>query len=529
MVFTVSTLAASRKGNVEARQGGSRPPTSNLLHRYYLDVALLAVIGLVWWQLQSRGAFLVQSLGSSELSIDYTLLLGPVLGLLAAGLIVLRIFPWAAAFLARITEPFGPPWIVHVIRHLSRDPMTPAMLVVLVMLATSLGIMGSVFSTTLERGQRERAMYEAGADLRFQVSPGSVSDSQASSLRDRDGVGGLAEAYRTPAYLTTTGFSTSAALLAVDADSIDDVAWFRSDFANGRSLTELAQMLKGTTPGGNATQSAGGIPIPANATRLAVWARPGGSAQYVSLWARLTDSRGQAVDALVGNLEAARWERLELELTPAGLISERQPSGAAAPVFEPPFTLVSLLVRSGLRENDGGALFVGEVQAVTPQGSIPLHNFQSTEGWKPVEDFRRPGLYSLETSSSAAEGRFDVSGRFSWAPGGVGLTGIRTGRHDEPIPAVVNSEFLEVTDASVGDTIVLGLSTHSLQLLVVEEIDYFPTLDPRDVPFAVVDLSRFEIASIHYSPRLLRGPNELWVAAEGLPQRKRHWTERKSS
>ena len=521
LVFTVSTLAASRRGNVEARQSGARPPTSNLLHRYYLDVALLAVIGLVWWQLQSRGAFLVQSLGSSELSIDYTLLLGPVLGLLAAGLIVLRLFPWAAALLARIAEPFGPPWVVHVIRHLSRDPMTPAMLVVLVMLATSLGIMGSVFSTTLERGQRERAMYEAGADLRFQVSPGSVSAPLAGSLGVLDGVDGLAEAYRTPAYLTTTGFSTSAALLAVDSDSIDDVAWFRDDFASGRSIEELADLLKGTTPTDSAapphSDAGGGIPIPADATALAVWARPGGSAQYVSLWARLVDSQGQAVDALVGNLEAARWDRLVLELSPAGLINEGQRRGAVLPEFEPPFTLISLLVRSGLRENDGGAIFLGEVQALTPEESILLHDFQTTQGWAPVEDFRRPGLYSLETSTSAAQGGFDVSGRFSWAPGGVGLTGIRAGGHDEPLPAIVNSEFLEISDAEVGDTVILGMSTHALQLLIVQEIDYFPTLDPRDLPFAVVDLSKFNAATIDYSPRLPRGANELWMSAGDAP------------
>ena len=107
-VFTVATYLASRQGGAEARQTGSSPPTSNFFHRYYLDFALLALIGLVWWQLQSRGTFLVQSLGSRELAIDYTLLLGPVLGLVASGLIVLRVFPWATGVLARIAGPGGP-------------------------------------------------------------------------------------------------------------------------------------------------------------------------------------------------------------------------------------------------------------------------------------------------------------------------------------------------------------------------------------------------------------------------------------
>ena len=125
VVFTLATLFSSRRSSVESRQSGARPPTTSFLHRYYLDIALLALIGVLWWQLQNQGTFLVQSLGTRELSINYTLLLGPVLGLLAAGLIVLRLFPIAAAAIAALAGPVGPAWLVHVVRHISRDPMTP--------------------------------------------------------------------------------------------------------------------------------------------------------------------------------------------------------------------------------------------------------------------------------------------------------------------------------------------------------------------------------------------------------------------
>ena len=108
-VFTVATYLASRQGGAEARQTGSSPPTSNFFHRYYLDFALLAFIGLVWWQLQSRGTFLVQSLGSRELAIDYTLLLGPVLGLVASGLIGCVPFPGQPASLPGSPVRWPPP------------------------------------------------------------------------------------------------------------------------------------------------------------------------------------------------------------------------------------------------------------------------------------------------------------------------------------------------------------------------------------------------------------------------------------
>ena len=166
-VLTTATMLAARQGVVESRQSGARPPQAPLMHRYYLDILLLALIGLVWWQIQSHRSFLVRPLGTGELEIDWSLLIGPALGLLAAGLLVLRLFPIGAALLFKVSEPVGPVWLVQGLRRISRDPIIPGTLVVLLMLATALGLIGSAFSSTLERSQRDRALYSAGADLRI--------------------------------------------------------------------------------------------------------------------------------------------------------------------------------------------------------------------------------------------------------------------------------------------------------------------------------------------------------------------------
>ncbi len=515
LVFTAATLAASRRGSVEARQSSARPPVANLLHRYYLDVALLALIGLVWWQLQSRGAFLVQSLGSSELSIDYTLLLGPVLGLVAAGLIVLRVFPWVAGLAANIAGPVAPQWLLHVLRHFSRDPLTPAMLIVLVMLATTLGVMGGAFSTTLERGQRERALYEAGADLRLQLASGDAPGSLATSVAEMDGIAAVADVYRTATYLTTSGFSISGTLLAVDTDSFAEAAWFREDFAGGPPLKDISQALKLGAAGTSPPPNDDGIALPAEATALAVWARTGGSAQQVGLWARLRDSEGRIADAWMGDLTQPPWSRLVLDLTGEDSNRDRFPRGAEHLELMPPIKLVSLSVRDRFGGDEGGALYLGRIDAITPRGETLLHDFRSNDGWQVVEEFRKPGLYSLETSTSGAEGNFDVTSRFSWSSGGGGLTGIRAGGPDEPLPALVSSQFLDVAEVEVGDTAILGMSTHSLLLEIVGEVEFFPTLDPGDRPFAVVDLARFTQAALRHSPRPPRGANELWISGGG--------------
>ena len=443
LVFTAATLVAARNGGAEARQSISRPPTSNILHRYYLDVALLALIGLVWWQLQSRGAFLVQSVGSRELSLDYSLLLGPVLGLLAAGLIVLRAFPLATRLMSGFAGPVAPSWLLHVLRHVSRDPLTPALLIVLVMLATALGVVGSSLSATLERGQRDQALYESGADLRIRHTSLDRTVGLSSAVADLQGVEAAADVFRTPAYITTSGFSTSATLLAVQADTIGDAAWLREDFAGGLSPDELSAALLARDEATGQPPVPDGILLPLDATDLILWVRPSGSTPLLEVWARLEDSRGRIVDAKMGDLQSPGWTSLSLPLTQEALRRNEPRRRADTPDLLPPFRLRTFSVHNRFRSSEGGAVFFGRVNAVGPGGGTLIHDFSSIDGWNALEDFRRPGLYSLEASESAAEGEFITTARYSFGAGGAGQVGIGAGSPQEPMPALVSSDFLE--------------------------------------------------------------------------------------
>ena len=246
--LTGFTLLAARQSLIEFREEGARPARTPFIHRYYLDILFLVLIAALWWQTQSQDSFLVRSLGSGELKIDYSLLLGPLLGLLAVGLLVLRLFPLAVALLSRLAEPVGPPWLVHGLRHISRDPIVPGLLVVMLMLATALGVIGSTFSSTLQRSQRDQALYAAGADLLIQHT-GSGTTAPLQGLADLAGeldyVDVAAEARRMHSSLLTKGFSTdSASILAVDTSRFDQVAWYRPDFADGKSVNEIIAVLK---------------------------------------------------------------------------------------------------------------------------------------------------------------------------------------------------------------------------------------------------------------------------------------------
>lgn len=527
-VLTVSTLMASRRGMVEFRQSGARPPRAPFIHRSYLDILALALIGLIWWQIQTRGSFLVRSLGTRELEVDISLLLGPLLGLLAVGLLVMRFFPLAVSLMSRVMESVGPVWLVQGLRRVSRDPIMPGALVVLLMLTTALGVIGSTFSSTIERSQMDRALYVSGADLRIQHSVGRapVSLLGMSNLTQRlDGVETISEVLRTTGTLSTGAFNqTKVSIMAVNTDNFADVAWYREDFADGNSLQEFTQTI-------NADPSISilndGIALPPYATTLALWVNPGAIDPGASLMGRVRDAGGYYFDIPFGQLDFEDWEmdsqgwiRLDADLFPPAprrsrplRINETGWLELAGAV--PPFTLISLLInmRSTLREP--GAIFLGGLSVITPFGETPLGDFQSfLDGWHVVEDYDVPGLFALESSQAVARPATDGSAALSWIPGSLSLPGIRVGKPEIPIPAIVSRSLLDIAETQLGDTLTIGTIDASVPIQVAAIADYFPTLDPREEPFIVMDLRTFNHYTNLHGQGLVGGSNEMWVGLD---------------
>ena len=511
-VLTSTTLVAAKKGIVEFRQSGARPATVPFFHRYYLDLLLFLIIGLLWWQTQSRGTFLVQPLGSGSFAIDFTLLLGPILALLALGLLVLRLFPIVVAVLARVIGPMGPAWLVQGLRKTSRDPIVPGSLVVLLMLATSLGVIGSSFGSTLDRSQRERAMYEAGADLWLQHNDNTrhFANAGLSDFLINEGlVESAAEGHRFSARPLTEGFSSSRlTALAVDARTFGQVGWYRPDFAGQKSLPELMEAI---TPEESLFLE-DGIKLPFDSTGLALWVHSDRPESRLLLQARFRDSGGQYFDLPLGDLLERGWQRLEsrIELPDSSVrltgLNQNQPT-----IVTPPFTLLSVQVTARTAIRDPGAIFFDSISAITAQGERELSNFQTMGQWQLIEDYITPSLSSLEPSRSVTRAGNGGSASFSWSPGSTGLRGIRHGNVEEPLPVIVSAALLEITEAKLGDTLSLGVTTFAVPVKIVAVADFFPTLDPREKPFVVADLRALVHYGNRHNSRVVVDPNELWV------------------
>lgn len=511
LVLSLATLAAAGKSIVEFRQAGARPARTPFIHRYYLDFLGLAIIAFLWWQISSRGTVLTRSLGGRDLEIDFALMLGPALGLIALGLLVMRFFPLLMGLLARLVGPVGPGWLVQGLRRIARDPIAPGSLVALLMLATALGVVGSAFSATLTKSLDDRIRYETGADIRIQHDGGRIPRAFTGASRI---LTDSAEVLRTEGSLLTEGFgSQRVSVLAVESDRLADVSWWREDFGDGDTLPELMAAIAPTH------QNQDGLQLPEGATGLSMWARSGGLPnRLVNVIARLRDNSGRYYDVPMGDVTGGDWVHLNgtvalrLGRTGRPTDDEQRPR-----IDQPPLTLINLQIVGRTGGDRPGIMFIDGLTAHTPRGDVVISPFDTADGWNSIEDYVRPGLYSLETSRAVSQTGGEGSTVFSWSPGGIGAPGLHPGASPPPMPVVVSPEILDETGSEIGDQISLGLSTFALPVVIAGVTDFFPTVDPREQPFFIADLATFvEYSNIH-SRRVFGGANELWIDRDIAP------------
>lgn len=227
LTLVVAVFAGTRGSILQWQQARARPPQQAAWQRYYLDLFLLVLGGLVYWQLSDFGTISTQlaqneTLNASGLA-DPLLLLGPSLLLIAVTLVFLRLFPLLlrlASWLTRRVEglilPFG-------LARLARDPVAPSRVVLLVSLAAGLTLFANLFSYSLDVRQQQMAHYLVGADLRVGLPNAAGADAYA-AVAALDGVTAVSPVYHNDRSRLADNLGQQAHLLAIDPATFAQVA-----------------------------------------------------------------------------------------------------------------------------------------------------------------------------------------------------------------------------------------------------------------------------------------------------------------
>ena len=531
-VLTVSAAGRARTGMADAQAGRSRPPSVSFFHRYYLDLAAVVVAGLVWWQFQQRDGFASRALASRGLELDPVLILGPVLVLLTSALLLMRILPLLVRLAVWLCPPVGsnavagPGWSSVSLSRLSRDPVLPSSLAVLLMLASALGVFGATFQSSLSRSQSDQTLYRIGGDA--VISGPGVSPSLTDDLASVPGVQSATPIVRDSISLVQGHSSVPALLIAADPRAIAQATWFRDDFASS-TLPELASSLLTShdAPSGDEI----GVPLPSGVDRIGVWLETselqGRELQAdINVWARLADDNGRYRNVSLGGFggpgeeavetSSMSWRFMEGEL-PDRLVESNRQLFLTAVFFS---TSSFVKVTAARIHMDGFTAFGPSL----PQEGVVVEEFDTLGNWEAFGITGNiPDTLAIAADAArppeSAEGTERVEGAsgltFSWQePFGGEQRGIHLSPVPLPLPAIGGAGL------SQGQSVRIVHGRSSIPVTVVGVSDLFPTVTSFHRPFLLLDIHTYQSYLRILPPASVQpSPPEIWLSLDPAYER----------
>lgn len=516
---------ASRFSMVLYKQAISRPQQAPIFTRYYLDVFLIIVGGLLFYELRQRGSLVTKQL-FGNLSADPLLLATPALFTLMIALLFLRIFPLVLRLIVRVFGQISSTSILLGLWHMVRSPVHYSRLILLLILTTSLGMFAAGFRATLDRSYRDRASYEAGADLRVDgvrqpvlTSPATLADRVGKSVGARSASGAMRIS---GSYSPRQFTSIDATILGIDPGSFSGVAYWRDDFS-AHSLSGITRSLAT-----NSMKEPPGPLLPDGARAIGVWVRTPSPSQGYSIAARLIDRDGRILDYTLFNGRSTQpapgdWTFFSAPLDQPGIGFVQRPGPAPAQ----PLRFASLYVRGrNSQQPETIQDFFDDLQVTTdtesqvgPQGfanPVIIQDFEDVSGFVTLEgQTAKPSGDTFNRSEVNAHGGH-ASAQLTWSRDRTGLTlhGFRVRDDDKPLDVFASDSFMQAAGLHTGQVVPMYVSRSYSSIRIAGTFSYFPTysVGPNQ-NFLVADESRLQY-DVNRIPVAFEGvyPNEVWAA-----------------
>ena len=215
ITLMVSAIPIVRRNILEWRQRLSRAERSSRWSKFYLDIFLVILGAVIFWQLSTSGSFVVSRMREMP-QADPLLLLSPTILLVAGSMVLLRVFPyiiqgitWFVRTSRSLIIPLG-------LSRLARNPLRPNQIVLLIGVAFGMLMFMSTYDQSLGNNQREIAHYLSGADLRI-----TQSDLSQAELLELPGVNQVSQALRLS---LSTNSGRIFTLLAIDSQTFAKIA-----------------------------------------------------------------------------------------------------------------------------------------------------------------------------------------------------------------------------------------------------------------------------------------------------------------
>ena len=498
LAVIIPAYFTARSGLIVFLRGSARPGKS-LLQRYYLDFGLVGLAALALWQVNQKGSvFDPQSIGGW--SADPLLLLSPLLLVAAIGAVLARFLPLILSLVSRVVAKFGGSGLTLGLWQMTRNPARYTQLALLVVMAASVGTFAATYSETTNRSFDERALFEAGVDIRID------------QLRRLDRLGAEAieaELSALPGVkLASTAFrgnlnrgplptsSDGVEVLALDPDAAVAQLWFRDDFSE-QTLESLLSQLKKTDTG----QPGLMLGSPAG---FSLWVNPAVPREHTLLWLRTVDAAGIYRLHELTRLDFIGYRRLEVEFD-----TDR---------VQFPISVIGLIMtQPTVTDISRAALFIDDLAVIDADGNETIvEGFEGPLRWHALRTPTR-GHDNLAIAEGEAHTGNGAARYLFLAGSSTPVRGLIVDDPNVPLSAIVSTRFLERFGLRVGQEVELILGNVLLPLSIRGSVDFFPSFDDSGSSFVILNQDQLYQYSLSSNQRAANRPNEAWLEVSDDP------------
>lgn len=522
---------ATRLSIVEHQRSVARPPKQPLFLRYYLDLVLIAVGALAFYQLRRQDSLVSERLFGG-LSADPLLLISPTLFMLMVALAFLRLFPVALRLASWATRALPGPTLALGLWRMTRAPLHYSRLILLLLLATAVGMFAASFRATLDRSYDDRAAFEAGAPGRvadIRSPENQTNDAMAATVRDATGSTDASAATRFPGQFVVGPFRNQPlSVLGVVPGEIEALAAWRGDFS-GSTMEELLQPL------GEPVELVRGPVVPAGTYALGAWVEGEIPRNQARLMVRLVDAEGRHTDHELADFgvtdEAGRHLYVGDATGARGPGPSFGPSFGQRPPPPPDRWVETIFLRALVQDGNVRARATAVLDDLTAFEEFPRELEAARSGATVVDDFESLEGWEWLSGATAAppEGSLSpaqvlgVEGnalRINYVRGpGLGVIGARVKAEYPPLNVVADHRLLDDNELDLGDQITISINSQYVQATIVGSFDLFPTYYPSENDHLLVaDLRSLQVLAnrVPFFGRDLLA-NEVWLGGATSP------------
>ena len=396
----------------------------------------------------------------------------------------------------KLIENRSPLWVSMPLLRLDRGERYYSTLLLLVITSAGLITMASTVGGTFSKVQADRAWYQNATDIRVTGISKFMQDDAKKLQEKYQSFDGVESATRVMRINGGVG-SISNEILAIDPVVFANSAWFREDFSSGETQKILNRL--------NIPLNQNSLFLPETSSEIGMWVKPSRKFNNLYLLGVLQGSQGKTRTISLGSLNKSGWSRMVAEI-PRTLKS--------------PIELLSIQIHEpGIAKNSKakrtpGNIYLDQIFVVDETNQETIIDEMESPRWSPIPTTVIAPDYAEITNEHVYSGEFSTKYKFGVFANldvrGIYINNLESGR----IPFIASKYFENLDDFQINQGFYGTVSGRLTPLVVIDTIDYFPTLYPEK--------SMFLIGNIDHLTRYLNimsrlesiEPNEVYVDAD---------------